>query len=467
MLRTPDTAAKQTSPGQGTAGIVALVQGLKWDGLDADVKHAAKRHFLDTLGVIIAGASGDLAGRAEDVLAKVRAAGSIPVPGRRRRADLLDAAYIAGTAGHGIELDDGYRRGSVHPGVVTVPAIISLGYQAGVSGRAALEATVIGYEAVAAIARACHPDLRQRGFHPTGAVGVFGAAAASARLLALPAAQIFNALGIAASSAAGIFAFINGGADIKRLHAGHASRDGLQAALQAQAGIEGPPDVLEVRDGFTQAFAFGRGGKARVVELFPAQPLSITDCYIKPYACCRHIQPAVEALIELMNDNKLSAGDVRDVQVDTYSIAAEHAHTGWQDYASAQLSFPYIMALGMKYRWIKVEHFEDKTRLDPEMARLGGLIHVDASAEMDRLYPENRPARVSITTDRGTFQKQAMEALGAREVPLDDRGLANKFHDLVDPVLGKSRADTLLDGLWRLEEASDICSLLDSTVVPG
>jgi 2-methylcitrate dehydratase PrpD len=124
------------------------------------------------------------------------------------------------------------------------------------------------------------------------------------------------------------------------------------------------------------------------------------------------------------------------------------------------------MALGMKHRWIKVEHFEDKTRLDPEMARLGGLVHVNASAEMDRLYPENRPARVSITTDRGTFQKQAMEALGAREVPLDDRGLANKFHDLVDPVLGKSRADALLDGLWRIDEVSNIRSLLDSTV-PG
>ena len=442
------------------------MQGLKWDGLDAEVKHAAKRHFLDTLGVVIAGATGDLAGRAEDVLARVRAAGSIPVPGRRRRADLLDAAYIAGTAGHGIELDDGYRRGSVHPGVVTVPAIISLGYQAGVSGRAALEATIIGYETVAAIARACHPDLRQRGFHPTGAVGVFGAAAASARLLALPAAQIANALGIAASSAAGLFAFINGGADIKRLHAGHASREGLQAALQAQGGIEGPPDVLEVRDGFAQAFAFGRNGKPRSVELPPSVPFGIIDCYIKPYACCRHIQPAVEALIELMNDNKLSADDVRDVKVDTYSIAAEHAHTGWQDYASAQLSFPYIMALGMKHRWIKVEHFEDKTRLDPEMARLGGLVRVNASAEMDRLYPDNRPARVSITTDRGTFDKQAMEALGAREVPLDDRGLADKFHDLVDPVLGRERADKLLDGLWRLDELDNIRGLLDSTV-PG
>jgi 2-methylcitrate dehydratase PrpD len=465
MLKVADTT-KEAAPGIGTSAIVSLVRNLNWDDLRADEKHAAKRHFLDTLGVIIAGSSGDLAGRTETVLAKVRAAGTIPVPGRRRRADLLDAAYIAGTAGHGIELDDGYRRGSVHPGVVTVPAIISLGYENGISGRAALEATVIGYEVVAAIARACHPDLRQRGFHPTGAVGVFGAAAASARLLALPPSQIFNALGIAASSAAGLFAFINGGADIKRLHAGHASREGLQAALQAQGGIEGPPDVLEARDGFAQAFAFGRNGKARTIELFPAQPLSITDCYVKPYACCRHIQPAVEALIELMNENKLSAGDVRHVEVDTYSIAAEHADTGWQDYASAQLSFPYIMALGMKHRWIKVEHFEDKTRLDPEMAQLGGLVHVNASAEMDRLYPENRPARVSITTDRGTLEKQAMEALGAREVPLDDRGLASKFHDLVDPVLGTSRADALLDGLWRIDEASDVRGLLDSTV-PG
>lgn len=459
-------SAKQTSPGHGTSAIVALVQDLNWGALDADVKHAAKRHFLDTLGVIIAGSSGNLAGRAEAVLAQVRGVGRIPVPGRRRRADLLDAAYISGTAGHGIELDDGYRQGSVHPGVVTVPAIISLGYENGISGRAALEAVIIGYETVAAIARACHPDLRQRGFHPTGAVGVFGAAVASARLLGLPAGQISNALGIAASGAAGIFAFINGGADIKRLHAGHAAREGLQAALQAQGGIEGPANVLEVRDGFVQAFAFGRNGKVRTVELFPAMPFSITDCYIKPYACCRHIQPAVEALIELMNENKLSVDEVRDVKVDTYSIAAEHAHTGWQDYASAQLSFPYIMALGMKHRWIKVEHFEDKTRLDPEMARLGGLVHVNATAEMDRLYPANRPARVRVTTDRGIFERQAMEALGAREVPLDDRGLAHKFHDLVDPVLGKSRADALLDGLWRIDELSDIRGLLDSTV-PG
>ncbi|MEI9805606.1 MAG: MmgE/PrpD family protein [Pseudolabrys sp.] len=141
MLQPLDKAAAHDMSGSGTEAIIALVKDLNWAALDKDVKHAAKRHFLDTLGVIIAGASGDLAGKAEAVLAKVRAAGRIPVPGRSRRADLLDAAYIGGTAGHGIELDDGYRQGSVHPGVATIPAILGLGYEAGVSGRKALEAS--------------------------------------------------------------------------------------------------------------------------------------------------------------------------------------------------------------------------------------------------------------------------------------------------------------------------------------
>ena len=75
---------------------------------------------------------------------------------------------------------------------------------------------------------------------------VFGAAVAAARLRALSAGQLANALGIAASSAGGLFAFVNGGADIKRLHAGHASREGLQSALLAREGVQGPPGVIEL-----------------------------------------------------------------------------------------------------------------------------------------------------------------------------------------------------------------------------
>src|SRR5207248_5909302 len=136
----------------------------------------------------------------------VRPAGRIPVPARARRADRVGAAFLGGTAARGIELDDGFRQGSVHPGCVVVPAVLALGYDGHASGAAVIEAMVAGYEAEIAIGRACHPDLRQRGFHPAASVGVFGSAMAAGKLRRLSRAQLANALGIAASSAAGLFA---------------------------------------------------------------------------------------------------------------------------------------------------------------------------------------------------------------------------------------------------------------------
>src|SRR5712691_11949023 len=180
-----------------TNAIVGFVHRLTHGALSEDVRHYARRHLLDTVGVMIAGAGGDVATRAEAVLASVRPAGRVPVPGRARRADLLDAAFLGGTAAHGIELDDGYRQGSVHPGCAVVPAALAVGYDRGASGKAVIEAIVAGYETAIAIARASHPDLRQRGFHPTGACGVFGAAAAAAKLRGLPAPRIADAFGIA------------------------------------------------------------------------------------------------------------------------------------------------------------------------------------------------------------------------------------------------------------------------------
>ncbi len=453
-----------------TDALISFVSGLRFDALDHEVRHYAKRHLMDTVGVMIAGAGGEVATRAQAMLAAVRPAGTVAVPGRTRRADLLDAAFLGGTAAHGIELDDGYRQGSVHPGCAVVPTLLALAQDRKgarkTSGRELLEALVAGYETVTAIGRACHPELRQRGFHPTGAVAVLGAAMTAGKVRGLTVPQLADALGLAASSAAGLFAFVNGGADIKRLHAGHAAREGLQAALLAEQGVEGPPHVIEARDGFLQAFAFGRADTARGITLPPAVPFGITDCYIKPYPCCRHIQPAVEALIGLLTDEKIATAEVTRVEAATYGIAAAHAETGWQDFASAQLSFPYLMALALALRAIKLEHFGEEPRRDPALAALAAKIHVTAPPEIDRLYPGLRPARVTVTTARGTFTRQADEALGSRLLPLDDHGLQAKFDGLVAPVLGAAPAADLARRLRAIEGADDVGALVETMAKP-
>jgi 2-methylcitrate dehydratase PrpD len=449
--------------GSTTAALVEFVSELRYAAIPDEARHYARRHLLDTVGVMIAGAAGDVASCAEAVLATVRPAGRIPVPGRARRADLIDAAFLGGTAAHGIELDDGFRQGSVHPGCVVIPAALALGCARRSDGQALMQAIVAGYETVIAIGRACHPEARQRGFHPTAVVGVFGSAAAAGKLGALSADRLANAFGLAASSAGGLFAFVNGGGDIKRLHAGHAAREGLQAALLADQGVEGPPGVLETRDGFMQAFA--RTEKSRAIVLPP--PFGITDCYIKPYACCRHIQPAVEALIGLLADENIASEEVERIEVATYRIAAEHAETGWDDFASAQLSFPYLIGLALKFRAIKLEHFADAVRRDPGFAAIARKLSVTAPPDVDRLYPQLRPARVTVTTARGSFTRQADEALGSRLVPLDDTALEAKFLDLVGPVLGTERAKALAGQLWSLDTISDVAPLVESMAKPA
>jgi 2-methylcitrate dehydratase PrpD len=442
-----------------TASVVDFVEDLAWADLSAEVRHAVRRHLLDTIGVMIAGASGTVATQAEAALSLARGPGEFPVPGRKRRADLLDAIFLAATAGHGIELDDGYRQGSVHPGVVVAPALLPFAAQAHLSGTALLESMVAGYEVVLAVARAAHPALRLRGFHPTAASGVFGAAAGVAKLRGLSRTQLRNAFGIAASSAAGLFAFLAGGGDIKRLHAGHAAREGAFAALLAEQGVEGPPDILEGRDGFFQAFS--EASKAGAVSLPPATPFAVTDCYVKPYACCRHLQPAIEALITLMAEEKLSAADIKSIDVDTYRIAAAHAHTGWSDFATAQLSFPFTMAVAARYGWIELAHFEPEVRSDPFIADIAARLSVHASEEVDRLYPRLRPARVTVvTTDGKSHTRKADEALGSAIVPFDDDRLKQKFLALAEPVLGPQRTRRVLEQAWSIEEIADIAPFI-------
>lgn len=444
-----------TARGQ-TAALIEWVNDLSFEALPATTRHAATRHMIDTVGVIMAGAGSELTGRVVSLLAQ--AEGPVTVPGLRRGFPLLEAVYVGGCAGHGLELDDGYRLGSVHPGVAILPAAIALAQTRPVDGAAFLRAVVCGYQAVASISRACHPRLRQRGFHPTGVVGVPGSAVTSSCLLGLDPTSMTNALGLSGSAAAGLFAFVGGGADVKRLHAAHAAREGVWAALLARQGVEGPPAVLETRDGFMAAFS----GSNQPEIALPSSPgdFGIDDCYIKPHPCCRHLQPALEAMLELIQAHSLTVDDIEKVEVDTYTIAASHASTPWGSMAAAQLSFPYILMLGLRFGGVELRHFGKEFLADPVFERLAAKIDIRASAEMDRLYPAQRPARVIVHGRNGRHEAFRGEALGSREWPLSDDGVSAKFLQLVAPVCGEALARDILDRLWDIEAAQNVGAVL-------
>ncbi len=455
------------SPGKTggpTAAICAFAAGLRHADVVEHDRSSVRRHFLDTLGAMIAGASGTPSRIAASVLAENGCSGNIPVPGFARPTDRLTAAYLGGASAHGLELDDGFRAGSVHPGAPVIPAVLAAAFGSGASGERVSAAIAVGYELTTRIAAAGHPGSRNRGFHNTSIAGELGAAGAVGSLLGMDADPIEHALAIAASSAAGLFAFLQGGGEIKRLHPGMAAREGLYAALLARAGMTGPRAVLEGRDGFFQAYS-GSAKLGLLTEgLDPGAGLNVGRCYMKPYACCRHIHPAIDGVIDIIADEKLAAQDIEGIEAGTYAIAAEHAHGSWADMASAQLSYQYCVAIAARKARVDIADFATASLGDAETAALARRIDVLVDPEREASYPGSRSARLAVRTRDGRrFETLIDEPRGSAKYPLSDDQVTAKFLTLARPPLGGESAEAIVRLVGTLDALPHIDVLIGRT----
>lgn len=462
----PGTASASAAAHRGPTKVLArFVAGLAFEDFDDVTLHKLRGHTLDTIGVCLAGSQQHVTEIAASVLEDLMAPGTVPVPGLARRTDALSAAFLAGTAGHGLELDDGFRPGGVHPGCVVIPAALAMGHTAGADGRRFLTAIAAGYEVASRIAALVHPKPRWRGFHNTATIGVFAAAAVTAALKGFDETAVENAFGLAASSASGIRSYVRGG-DVKRIHPGLAARDGILAALLAAKGHLGAPDVLEGKDGFLFSFA-GEEGDLEDVDIFAAggqqnARFAVADCYIKPHACCRHLHPAIDALIDILTAEDIAPDDVSAIDVDTYKVAATHGAIGWSAMTTAQMSFPFALAVATQHRAVHLHHFDDAGRRAPDVLRHCGKVRVRADDALDATYPQMRPARVTVTTDRGTVVRRVDEPLGSATNSLPDAQLRAKFHALADPVIGEARAAAVERQIRTLEDLPSVRDFVES-----
>lgn len=461
-----ETASAPSGLGKPTKTLARFVAGLSYDDFDAVTLARLHTHTLDTIGVCLAGSRQQVTDAAAAVVGEVMAAGPVPVPGLALRTDPLTAAFLAGTAGHGLELDDGFRPGAIHPGCVVIPAALAMGHVTGADGKRFLTAIAAGYEVAARIAALVHPKPRWRGFHNTATIGVFAAAAVTGVLKEYDAAIIENGFGLAASCASGIRSYVRGG-DVKRIHPGLAARDGILAAMLGAKGHRGAEDVLEGKEGFFHAFA-GDDSDFADVDIFAAggqqnSRFAIADCYIKPHACCRHLHPAIDALIDILTTEDLSPDAVASIDVATYRVAAPHGEVGWSAMTTAQMSMPFALAVATEHRAVHLHHFDDAGRRDEAVLRHCPKVTVTTDDALDATYPAKRPARVTVRTVSGaTFVRQVDEPLGSATNPVPEAQLHAKFHALADPVIGAEKAHAVMSQLDGIAKESDVRPFVES-----
>ena len=434
----------------------------RFEDLPAALVEQAKRHILDTFGAALAGAGSDVARQARQVFKGE--AGSTLVWGTGQRVGAAQAAMLNGIAAHALELDD--TGGCDHSGAVVLPAVMAAlsmstlsVSEASIDGRELITAVVIGYEIGRRVLEACgsYSAHNGAGWHSTATCGVFGAAAASARILGLDAQQTLSALGIAGSFSGGLWAFIHDGSQSKRLHSGRAAEGGLLAARFAQQGITGPTKLFDdVWGGFLKTLAADTAApEALDAEL--GHVWKLARCSIKPYAACRGTHSAIDAFGLLLNQLQISADQIEDVQVSLCGFLQDMC--GGQDVSTlpaAQMSLRYALAARLVHGHCRLEAYDDEQRRHPRIAHWMSRIRL----EVDPQLSEDGEPVVSVRTVDGRQASLCVEVpLGAPGNPLSDAALEEKFFSLAGRVIPLQQAKELLEQLWRLEELESVRAL--------
>jgi 2-methylcitrate dehydratase PrpD len=429
--------------------------------INQSVIHAVKRCLLDTLGVIGKGSTYSNMPPLKEIL---NCSGSSYAFGFKN-LEASDAALWNGTAAHSVELDDFYREGSVHPGVVVIPTALAVGQEVNASGIEIIKSILIGYEVMSRVGMSARGTIYNRGFHPTSICGVYGAAATSAYLNQLTEEQTKMAFGIAGNNSFGLMAYKSNGAWTKRLNAGWAAKTGIISAKLAKAGFIGPDDIFEGRYGFSQAFC--EEFTNQFLTNIEPNTYTIEEISFKPYSSCRFTHSPIDAFLEILNENHFEIDEIEEIKVYTHKTAIEATMKPVDrkykpmTTVDAQFSIPYCLGLLAKYKKVTPEMFEESVLHDHEVLHVAKKVSGYEDETYTNLFPKQNACKLIIHTANNTFVKEIMNSKGDPEHPLTDEEVQKKFINLTNNILLKTQQDELVSAVFSLEKMETINELVE------
>ncbi len=417
-------------------GLADFLANTRFERLPQSVLAHARLVFMDTVGVIIGGSREPESSRLLESLRSLSGAGSATVLSAGLPClDPAWAAFVNGTAGVFLELDEGHRP-TGHPAIHVVPAPLALAEHLHASGRDLLAAIICAYEVPARLSA----GWRMRpGVHPHGNMGNPGAAAACGRLLGFDAGQQREALNVATTlSLASSWLPCLEGATVRNAYTGVSGFVGIAAAHMVKSGFTGlrdaPPDVF--------GNLIGSEFESQRLLEGVGETFEITRGYFKFHACCAHNHPTLDAVLDAVAKGGPDPAEVESVEVCTLTPYARltNAHPGNQ--LSAKFATPYAVAATIVRGSSFVESFQPAALARQEIHDLADRVRMVADEEMASRWPEQAAARVAIRLRDGrVLEGRCENPHGHYANPASPEEIREKFARLTSHVFGSQTAE--------------------------
>jgi 2-methylcitrate dehydratase PrpD len=441
-----------------TRRLARYVVSARTEDLPSAVRKEATRTLLNWVGCAVGGSHHETVDIAINALSPFSGPAQATVLGRHERMDVLHAALMNGISSHVFDFDDTHLRTIIHPAGPVASAILALAEYRPVSGADFLNALVLGAEVECRIGSAVYPAHYDVGWHITGTVGPFGAAAASGKLLHLSEQQMVWALGLAATQPVGLREMF--GTMTKSFHPGRAAQNGLTAALLASKNFTSSNAGIEAPRGWASVLSTARN-YAAITENLGAH-YEISENSYKPFPCGVVIHPALDGCIQLRHQHNLAAGQIERVELKVNPLVLELTgkktpRTGLE----GKFSVYHAVAAALIDGVAGEKQFSDQAVGNPATIALRERV----SAVADSAIAEDQVRITIIMKDQRRLEKYIEHSIGSATNPMNNAQLEAKFAGLADGVLPPDRARRLMDLCWNISSLPDAAQLARTAAV--
>ncbi len=425
----------------------------------------ARTAFVDTTGVTLAGSTEKSAEIIRDMVKEEGAAPAVSVIGSPLKTSPQLAALANGVASHALDFDFTFQQGQMMAPVI--PALLPLAEKLDSTQADVLAAFMVGFEVCSRLGRANPTQAGIGAWHATSTIGAISAAVACAKLMKLPAAKIPDVIGIAVSLASGVNA--NYGTMTKPLHAGHAAKNGMMAAVLGGKGFTSNHAAIEGRGGFLAAF-----GRGMAISYEPFGDLGkrfdLVEIGYRPkrYPCGGVIHTGIDAALSLREELGPRVADITAIKAGISKYASNRAKPEYPaDMEAAKFNLQYVIATSLVRGVPHLATFEPESIKDERVKALAQMVAVSLDPEFADAH-EDYPTRVAVTLKDGrTIEKLVVDASGTPKNPMTAAQLRDKFFDCADHakvIRGNAEKITaILDKLGDQAPMSELWPLLRKT----
>ena len=427
--------------------VISFIHDTTFDDFPDAVIGEAVRCLIDTLGVAVAGSQTKLSRIIHEHAVSQFGGNTSTLWQDGRKVSAAGAALANAMTIDSIDAHDGHKLTKGHVGCGVIPGLIAIMEAEEITdAKELLTSIVIGYEIGSRAGISLHASACD--YHTSGAWIALATAALGARQMKLSTAITNEALGIAEyhGPRSQMMRCIDHPTMVKD-GSGWGAMAGVSAAYLARDGFTGAP-AITIEAPELEKYWDDLGSNWQ-----------ITQQYIKLYPVCRWAQPAVEAVIGLVQEHGTSADQINKIKIETFHEATRLTSIP-KNTEQAQYSLPFSVAAALVRGTIGVKEITEKGLSDPKIFDLAKRVEILETDDYNKAFPAHRRAHAHVHLKDGTvLTSNTTEAKGDPEEKVSDEVIYSKFEGLASPVLGKERAKELRGMVQELSKRGDAGAL--------